>query len=411
VKEPIRKTGIPAGLTAALLLLVTVAVGAQQPQQPLQAQAGEKVVTAEGMGAIIAGDKAKAEEDAVNDALRNAVEQVVGMHVESQTLVDNFVVVQDRILSRTRGFVSGYRVVSREEEPDLIRVKVEATVKESDLVSDLEAIGLLIARKNYPRLLVLIDEQIFLDEGGEKREPTTVDASTATGAILTALRPKGFRFVDPTVVAAGTEANLLSSALQGNAAEAVRIGRAYQADVILLGRAISRRGTIPYGGAGAGLVSMQAVVNVQAIRADTGEIFARSDDTAPQAGNSPLETAHLAIRKAVDRLLPRLEEQVLDNWSQEVTSGTVVELVIVNDLGFTGVRRFISLLPGYVRGAEEVSMRNFAEGMTTLEVRFKGSALDLAGELSSKEWAEFKIDVTGVTANRVQIRVTPKEKP
>jgi hypothetical protein len=409
VKEPIRRTGLLCGLTAALLLLFALSSGAQQPQQPVPARAGEKVVTVEGMGAIIAGDKAKAEEDAVNDALRNAVEQVVGMHVESQTLVDNFVVVQDRILSRTRGFVSGYRVLSREEEPDLIRVKVEATVKESDLVSDLEAIGLLLARKNYPRLLILIDEQIFLDEGGEKREPTTVDASTATGALLSTLRPKGFRFVDPSVVAAGTEANMLSSALQGNAAEAVRIGRAYQADVILLGRAISRRGTLPYGGQN--MVSMQAVVNVQAIRADTGEIFARSDDTAPQVGNSPLETAHLAIRKAVDRLLPRLEEQVLDNWSQEVTSGTVVELVIVNDLGFAGVRRFITLLPGYVRGTEEVSMRNFAEGMTTLEVRFKGSALDLAGELSAKEWTEFKIEVTGVTANRVQVRVTPKGTP
>ena len=408
MKEPIWKTGTIPGLTAALLLLVSTATGAQQTQ-PAQARPGEVVVTVEGMGAIIAGDKAKAEEDAVNDALRNAVEQVVGMHVESQTLVDNFVVVQDRILSRTRGFVSAYRVVSREEEPDLIRVKVEATVKEADLVSDLDAIGLLMARKNYPRLLVLIDEQIFLDEGGEEREPTTVDASTTAGALLSALRPKGFRFVDPGVVAAGTEANMLSSALQGNAAEAVRIGRAYQADVILLGRAISRRGTIPYGGGG--LVSMQSVVNVQAIRADTGEIFARADESAPQVGNSPLDAAHGALRKAVERLAPRLEQEVLDNWSQDVTSGTVVELVIVNDLGFVGVRRFITLLPGYVRGAEEVSMRNFAEGMTTLEVRFKGSALDLAGELSSKEWAEFKIEVTGVTANRVQVRVTPKETP
>jgi hypothetical protein len=409
VKEPIWKTGTLPGLTAALLLLVATVAGAQQPQQPAQAKPGEMVVTVEGMGAIIAGDKAKAEEDAVNDALRNAVEQVVGMHVESQTLVENFVVVQDRILSRTRGFVSAYRVVSREEEPDLIRVKVEATVKEADLVSDLDALHLLAARKGYPRLLVLIDEQIYLDEGGAEREPTTVDASTTTGALMSALRPKGFRFVDPSVVAAGAESNMLSSALQGNAAEAVRIGRAYQADVILLGRAISRRGTIPYGGGG--LVSMQSVVNVQAIRADTGEIFARADESAPQVGNSPLDAAHGALRKAVERLAPQLMGEIVDNWSQEVTGGTVVELVIVNDLGFTGVRRFITLLPGYVRGAEEVSMRNFAEGMTTLEVRFKGSALDLAGELSTKEWAEFKIDVTGVTANRVQIRVTPKEAP
>jgi hypothetical protein len=393
-------------LSSAAFLATAVTVAAQEPTRP---GPGETVVTAEGMGAIIAGDKAKAEEDAVNAALRNALEQVMGTHVESSTLVENFVVVEDRILTRTRGYISGYRMLSRDEEPDLITVRVEATVKEADLVSDLEAIGLLIARKNYPRLLVLVDEQVYLDEGGKEREPTTIDGATTTSTVIGTLRPRGFRFVEPSIVAQGTAANVLSSALAGNAAEAVQIGRAYQADVILLGRTVSRRGNLPYGGQN--LVSMQSVVNMQAIRADTGEIFAQSSETAPQVGNSPLDASHLGIRKAVERLLTRLEEEILETWNQEVSSGQVVELVIVNDLGFTGVRRFQTLLPSYVRGLEEVSMRNFAEGMTTLEVRFRGDGMALAEELSAKEWAEFTISVTGVTANRVQVRVTPKGNP
>jgi len=95
--------------------------------------------------------------------------------------------------------------VGKTEEEDLITVQVRAVVRESDLVSDLEAIGLLLARKNYPRLLVLVDETVFVDEGNTERAPTTVDAATTSIKFSELLQPKGFRFVEPSIVAASTE--------------------------------------------------------------------------------------------------------------------------------------------------------------------------------------------------------------
>ncbi len=397
-----RNSLVKLGILLGLVCLISDAALAQEPV------AGSRTVEVEGIGSVVAGDKAKAEEDALNDALRSAVETVTGLHVQSETLVENFMVVQDRIYTRARGYISEYEVLDRADEGDLIRVKVRATVKESDLVSDLEAIGIILARKNYPRLLVLLDEQVYVDEGGEQRAPETLDVAATTSALMDALQPKGFRFVDPFTVAMNSQSNAAAAALEGSAAEAINLGRSYQADVIVLGRTVSKKGAIgryqPQG-----MVSMQTVIAIQVLRSDTGEIIARANDSGAQLGASPLQGAQRGIQALMERVAPRLEEQILERWSADITSGTVVELIIVNDLDFAGVQQFIGLLPHYLRGFQDVNMRSFAEGMTTLEVRFTGSATDLASELATKEWDEFTIAVAGVTANRVRIRVTPKE--
>ena len=392
---------------AALIVALGVWAGHAFAQQQTPQEAKEVVVT--GIGSIVAGDRAKAKEDAVNNALRNAVQQVVGVQVGSETLTENFMLIQDRIMTQSSGYISSYDVLNEAEEADMITVTVRATVKESDLVDDLVAIGVLMARKGYPRLLVLIDEQIFVDEGGEERAPTTIDNQTTATALMELLSPKGFRFVDASIVRANIEASVLSSALGGDTAQAVQIGRAYQAEVVILGKTVAKRGTAAQQMLGT-MVSMQASINLQAYRADTGEHIAATQETQAQVGGSPIDASQRAIRRAMNRLGPRFEEMILEKWSQEVQSGQVVELVIVNEFGFADVRNFMQLLPYYVRGCENVTLKNYAESLATLELNFRGGGMALAGELSAKTWEEYEVAVSGVTANQVRIRVTPKER-
>lgn len=367
-----------------------------------------RVVTIQGRGAIIAGDKVKARDDAINDAWRNAVERVMGTHVQSSTITENFMLIQDNIYTKTSGYISDYEVTNETEDPDMITVTMRATVKESELVSDLEAIGVLMSRMNYPRLLVLIDEQIFIDEGGEERVPTTVDNATTTTAFMEMLQLKGFRFVDPMAVAMNTEANVLTSALEGNVAQAVMIGRAHQAEVVVLGKTVAKRGTAAQQYLG-DMVSMQVSIAVRVLRSDTGEIMATSQETGSFVGGSPIDAAAGAIKRAMNKLGPRLEEMILERWSQELSGSRVIELHIVNQIGFVQLQQFRQLLPYYVRGVEEVTQKSYLEGLAILEVRSGNDAMNLATELSLKQWEEFTIEVTGVTANQVKVRVTPKE--
>ena len=391
---------------AALIVALGVWTGQVYAQQQAPQAAKDVVVT--GIGSIVAGDKAKAKEDAINNALRNAVQQVVGTQVSSQTLTENFMLVNDRIFTQSSGYISSYDILNELEEADMITVTVRATVAESDIVDDLAAIGLIMARMDFPRLLVLIDEQVFLDEGGEERTPTTINNQSTATAFMEQLAPKGFRFVDAAIVAANTEANVLASALEGDAAQAIQIGRAHQAEVVILGTTIAKRGTAAQEMLGS-MVSMQASISLQAYSADTGELIATSQETQAQVGGGAVDAAQRAIIRTMNRLGPRLEEMILEKWSQQLQSGRVVELVITNEFGFADVHNFIQLLPYYVRGCENVVLKNYAESLATIELNFKGGGMALAGELSAKTWEEYNVTVSGVTANQVRVRITPKD--
>ena len=59
-----------------------------------------KEVIAEGVG--------DSHDNAIKDAFRNAVRQVVGVYVDSETLVKNDKLVDDKILTLSNGFINDY---------------------------------------------------------------------------------------------------------------------------------------------------------------------------------------------------------------------------------------------------------------------------------------------------------------
>jgi hypothetical protein len=64
-----------------------------------------QTVEASGMGSIIGGDVGRARDDAIDDAMRNALEEAMGTLVQSETLVENFQLVEDNIFSKTSGYI------------------------------------------------------------------------------------------------------------------------------------------------------------------------------------------------------------------------------------------------------------------------------------------------------------------
>ena len=142
------------------LFITSILIAILTAQYTNQGSQDSREVVAKGLGAILAGDEVKAREDAISSALRNAVEQVVGMFVESEVLVENYQTMEDKIYTRTSGYVQKYDVISTSKQMDnAIEVTIKAVVKVSDLRNDLQAIGVLLSRKGKPRTMVLIDEK------------------------------------------------------------------------------------------------------------------------------------------------------------------------------------------------------------------------------------------------------------
>jgi hypothetical protein len=87
--------------------------------------------------APLSGDNSAAEQEAINDALRKAVEQVAGTLLQSSTKIRNAEVVRDEIVANARGYVSRHKILSSGPASDgrTYIVTLEADVNSQNLRS------------------------------------------------------------------------------------------------------------------------------------------------------------------------------------------------------------------------------------------------------------------------------------
>ncbi len=90
-----------------------------------------QTVVAEGVGTSA--------EEALKDAFRNAVRQVVGAVVDAETLVKNDELISDKVLTYSDGFIKKYDEVTKKEDKGLFRIKITAEVQRRNVIAKLEA--------------------------------------------------------------------------------------------------------------------------------------------------------------------------------------------------------------------------------------------------------------------------------
>lgn len=90
---------------------------------------GVQCIDVEGEAAIVNNDVPSARTEAIARAKWAAVEQVTGIEVKAQSVVQNMVLVDDAISKQTRGVISGYNVLNEKDESDTVRVKINACVE------------------------------------------------------------------------------------------------------------------------------------------------------------------------------------------------------------------------------------------------------------------------------------------
>lgn len=355
---------------------------------------------ATGIGSIIGGDVAHAREDAIKDAKRNCVEQVVKVFVSSMTEVNMAVVVEDRIKTNAGGYIKSYQVLSETKAADGLtyEVKVRAVVEKSDIKDD---IGELLAKKGNPRVMVIMEEQNI----GETIWHWGVDLGVSEGALVEKFRTKGFQVVDKNQAMKKITREALESALEGDAKAMLAQALKYGAEVMVVGKAFAREAT----GAGnilggTGMTSCQATVQARALNADDAKILASKTMTAPAAHIDATTGGTMALEKAGNLLGDYLIDQILKGWASTATTVTMnVRGVTMSDL-----MDFEKTLEFEIRGVEGIDQRDFAGGVAEMEVKTWRNAKDLAREMSAKTLEKFTVNVTSMTANTIALRATKK---
>lgn len=373
----------------ALLLVLLVAVGAvMMPVSRSSAQEEEKTITA--IGVADAG-LAQARDEAIEDALRKAVEQGVGVWVAAELTVEQKKLIDERIYSETAGYVKEYNILEEGEKLGLYQVKISALVKLGKLADDLQALGLLMRKKRNPRLMVIVRATQTDDRFFNRR---TEASRSAENIIESELKKKDFRLVDAAHI---KRLGKIEGAIgEGKPAQASNIAKDYGAEILVLGEVwrdfLNTRKVY-----GRTYRFYSNEVRLKALDTDTGAIIfsgTKKKNTTALDYTEPIEEASRELTR-------ELIEGIAQSWKKDVYVAGEFQLRIAG-IDFATLARLKDAL-GEIRGVSEVVTRSFQAGSALLEVRFKGDIDRLASKVS--EIKDPPVEISGLKANSLELRL------
>ena len=147
-----------------------------------------KILEVTGSATIYSGNTGSAKNQALKNALRQAVEQGVEF-IDSNTLSQNYEVVKDEILSTSEGFVSGYDMV-REGTTNggtVYEVVLKVEVEEGRIKDKLSALRILHQKMGNKRLMLIYQSS---DPHAVPRDNGAVQ--TTLGVVRDEFSRKGF---------------------------------------------------------------------------------------------------------------------------------------------------------------------------------------------------------------------------
>jgi hypothetical protein len=387
-----------------IVLFVIISLCYGLTVSPLLAQTATEF-TAKGVATVLGGDKGLARDQAIDDALRQAVEQALGTLVQSTTVVENYQVVSDNILSWSEGYVKKYDIVSEGlTDPTTYEVTVRAQVQMSDMKSDWESIQNLISKMQNPRVLIIMDEQ-NIGESYDTYHFLSVDMTVAEATLINKFIENGFSVVDAATMRENAKREQAAAAVSGNTQAAAALAKALDAEVVITGKAVAKVATgIDLGG----MKSCQANLTARVIKADIGTIMATSTQNAAFPHIDEVTGGTKAIEKAANKMADDLISKITKQWKDEFYKATTVKLIVSNVQTFTQLNDFKIMLKFYIRGIKDIYQRDFAENRAELDVKITGNASQLARELERKDIEKFTVTVTGLTLNKVSLSIQSK---
>lgn len=135
-----------AALMVLMILCFGLACAASDPERVRQEQQKRQ-------SSIITVGTGGTKEEAIQDALRSAVERAVGVYIYSSTEVENFQVVKDKIISASRGYVNNYEIVKEDQKEGIffitLNVQVNVNSIQAAVRKDIKSITVGEALKDY----------------------------------------------------------------------------------------------------------------------------------------------------------------------------------------------------------------------------------------------------------------------
>lgn len=312
---------------------------------------------------------------AVRDAMRNAVETVVGTMIDSRTLVEKNVVALDEIYAKSQGFVKDIKILQESQSGGVYRVRASVDVNtdpDTQLMNRLQMIMLL----NDPRIAVVVlrnnsssDTLVYDAYGNLVNAP----GSKGTDQISeTALNEKLLELGFTHVVDADTVTRLydlpaLRSIYNGEQNSFVHNGN-LGIDYLVLGKseADSQRISVPDAKGNhveTMLTGTKANLHVKIIKFATGELVGTFSVEGQGIENNSARADNKALKDAAVKAAQKLEEKFRKLGAQPFTGMRMT----VSAGDYAAVENLVQELRA-VSGVQNVYVRERNGNKTVLDV-------------------------------------------
>lgn len=377
---------------AAVVAFLLLGLAAGAHPAPVAAQTVE--VVAEGVGAVVGGDVARARDEALRDAYRVAIEQGAGVSIASRTDMSDFTVFYDRVVSQAGGYVQSYQILGDYwQTPDgLVHVKIRARVARGDIRSDLQALAILIDMMGNPTIMVLVDE---------KNLSSPLATSIAETKIVEKLSAVRYHLVDQRQIEAIKASDTAKRAMQGDISAAITLGERFAADIVIVGDVNSKFLTSTRSG-NFTFQSCMAFGTLRAVLTQTGQIIWAETPQATKAQLSADVAGLEAIKAVADDVASRLIWELPKRAGGGASGGTRTIQLIVNGCSYTQMNQIMQALKD-MRGVTAVYRRTFENNIAVIDVQTTGNVDDLAARLDSL--ASPRVEVVMVTRDKIEVRV------
>lgn len=343
-----------------------------------------KTVTVTGRGLTLT--------DAENDALRSAVENTLGVLVDSATLVQNSMLIEDQIYTQSRGFVSDYQVISQRQTASGWFVTINATVDEqpnSRLMNELTRLGIINVQLRNPKIAVYVPEQhLNYSFGG---------GSGGETAIVKVLINAGFS----NVVEVGTGLSY-QNPMSMNAAQMKAAAEKFGADIMIVGESFSEgvgdMGDYLPGNQRTNMQACRARVEAKMFIVRTGQIIAADGKYGSAYDNSQAIAAKKALTSAGEQVGNYLVEQITGMY----TSRQGVEVVVIG-ADFSKINSVQAAL-GKVSRVKNVNLSSYENGRAVFSVIYGGSPQTLFRELQAVTDADLVLQSLAYNTMTIYIR-------
>ncbi len=322
------------------------------------AQTGPSVtVVTRGEATVFNGDVPAAREEALVDAQRNAVEQVLGVKIRAQTAVQDFMLADDTVLAMVAGYVKNSKILSEKREKEYIVLEVECEV-----VKDLSPEDARKLMRNFSCVVGFtteIDGQVKNDD------------DRLANRLSTELVKAGYDVRDATQLLAleGFRGRLLAAAKHRDVNAARWIGQKLLSNVVIVGHArlnLKEKKAVPGFAGGVQVFVYECQLDARAVEAESGRIIA--EYSTPVEGIEGIgDTARKAVTDALSKAEKAFSKDLLTQLSEY--AGQKSRPITVEIEGIPSYEEFLKVkefLQNIRFRDSEVSDLGFEQGKTSV---------------------------------------------